>query len=116
MLYILSMQYCSDILPAIRTNVDGVFILREPILRNRKILYENYASIIPDFHIFCSILDQITDDNTALFIHNASKSNNWQDCVFWYKASKVPEGFVFGCPEYKSFHESRYNPEYVDPM
>jgi hypothetical protein len=116
MLYILSLQYGMDIRPVIRTNIDGVFILREPNLRNRRVMYENYGSIIPDFKLFCDILDQITDDFTALYIHNATHSNDWRDCVFWYKAAPVPENFKFGCPEYWAFHYHRYNPEYVDPI
>ena len=38
MWYILSLQYSMDVKPVIRTNVDGVFILRELILKNRKSL------------------------------------------------------------------------------
>lgn len=116
MWYILSLQYGMDVRPVIRTNVDGIFILREPNMRNRRVMYENYASIIPDFKLFCTILDQITDDYTALYIHNATKTNDWKDCVFWYKAKPVPSTFKFGCPEYWQHHEERYNPEYTDPV
>ena len=116
MWYILSLQYAMDVKPVIRTNVDGVFILREPILKNRKSLWENYASIVPDFTLFCNIMDQLTTDYTALYIHNASKTNNWQDCVFYYKANIIPEDFKFGCEDYWNFHFERYNEEYVDPF
>lgn len=115
-LYIISLQYALDCPPSVRTNVDGIFILREPILRNRKMLFENYAGIIGDFKIFCDLMDQLTTDYTALYIHNASKSNIWTEAVFWYKAKIPPEDFKFGCPEYWDFHYERYNPEYVDPL
>lgn len=115
-LYLLSLQYSIDVRPSIRTSITGTFIFREPSLRNRKILYENYASIIPDFKMFCAIMDQITGDHTALYVHNSSDSNNWQDCVFWYKAKKVPDNFKFGCEDYWRYHFDRYNPEYVDPI
>ena len=113
-LYILSLQYSMDVKPVIRTNVDGVFILREPIMKNRKSLWENYASIIPDFNLFCEILDSVTDNYTALYIHNQTRSNNWQDCVFWYKAPLVPEEFKFGAPEYWEFHNERFDATYLD--
>lgn len=116
MWYILSLQYAMDVRPVIRTNVDGIFILREPLLKNRKTLWENYASIIPDFSLFCDIMDQVTDDYTALYIKNDSHANTWQDCVFWYKAKIVPKDFKFGCPEYHAFHFARYNPDYVEPF
>lgn len=117
MLYILSLQYSLDIKPVIRTNIDGTFILRETVLRNRRALFENYAGIVGDFSLFCDILDQITDDYTALYIHNAGKSNKLEDNIFWYKARRdLPEDWKFGCKEIWQFHEERYNPEYVDPI
>jgi hypothetical protein len=104
-----------DVKPVIRTNVDGVFILREPILKNRRSLWENYASVVPDFNLFCQLLDQLTDDYCCIYISNQTRSNDWKDCVFWYKAPKIPEDWKFGCPEYRQFHEDRFNQDYVDP-
>ena len=114
--YILSLQYGMDIKPVIRTNVDNVFLMREPSLRNRKIIWENYASIIPDFTIFCTLMDNVTSDHTALYIHNQGTSNEWKDCVFWYKAPLTPKEFKFGCDEYYQFHNERFNQDYVDPF
>ena len=114
--YILSLQYCMDIKPVIRTNIDGTFILRETNLKNRKALWENYAGVIPDFSMFCDIMDQLTDDYTALYIHNTTQSNNIEDCVFYYKARPIPRDFKFGSTEFWDFHNARYNPEYIDPV
>lgn len=114
MLYILSLQYAMDINPAIRTNVDGVFILREPILKNRKALYENYASVIGDFNIFCELMDALTTDYTCLYIHNAIQTNRWQDCVFYYKADPPPDNFRFGCREFWKHHHDRFDPDHVN--
>lgn len=111
-LFVLTLQYCLDIKPGIRTSIDGVFILREPILKIRKKLYENYASIIPTFDLFCKIMDAVTNDFTALFINNRTQSNNWQDSVFWYRAKEVPKDFKFGSDDYKKFHKTRYNQNY----
>jgi len=116
MWFILSLQYCMDIRPAIRTSISGTFILRESNIRNRKSLYENYAGIISDFKTFCILMDEITDDYTALYIHNATTSNKLEDCVFWYKARKVPRDFKFGCRDYWAFHSARYNQHYQDPL
>ena len=117
MFFILSLQYCMAVLPVIRTNVDGTFILRETNLRNRKSLWENYAGVIPDFSLFCEIMDQITDDYTALYIHNATKSNKLEDCVFWYKADpKQIKNFRFGSSNFWEFHEDRYDPSTADNL
>ena len=114
MFYILSLQYCMDIKPVIRNNVDGTFILREPNLKSRKSIYENYAGVIPSFRLFCDIMDQITNDYTALYIHNQSQSNDWRDCIFWYRGKKVPDGWKFGSREYWAFHHQRYNDQYEE--
>ena len=115
-LYILSLQYCMDIKPVIRTNIDGTFILRETNLKNRKALWENYAGVIPDFTMFCDIMDQLTDDYTALYIHNTTQSNKIEDSVFYYKAKPIPKDFKFGCPDFWAFHQARYNPAYLDSV
>ena len=109
MWFVLSLQYALDIKPAIRTNIDGTFILRETNLRNRKILHDNFAGVIPDFALFCDILDQLTDDYSAVYIHNATTSNKMEDCVFWYKAKPVPENFRLGCDDYWDFHDQRFD-------
>jgi hypothetical protein len=116
MMYILSLQYAMDVKPVIRTNVDGIFILREPLLKNRESLYKNYASVIPDFSTFCELMDQLTDDYCALYIHGATQTNDWQDCVFYYKAPQTPEDWKFGCDEFWEFHHSRYNNSYQDSL
>ena len=115
MWFILSLQYCMDVLPTVRTNVEFIFILREANLRNRKALYDNYAGIITDFTLFCEIMDQITDDYTALVINNTTTSNKMDDCVFYYRADKKFSDknflatFKFGCRELWEFHNERYD-------
>ena len=66
--------------------------------------------------MFCQIMDQLTDNFTAIYIHNQTRTNNWQDCVFYYKAPLTPEGFKFGAPEYWEFHDERFDKNYVDPF
>lgn len=112
MLHILSLQYSMDIRPVIRTNIDGVFILRENILRNRECLFKNYASAIGDFNDFCELMDKLTDDYTAIYINNQTSSNKIEDCLFYYRATKPPEGWKFGCEDFHLFAEQRYNPNY----
>jgi hypothetical protein len=116
MWYILSLQYAMDVKPGIRTSITNVFILREPNIRTRKVLWENYASAVGDFSDFCDIMDGLTDDYTALYINNASHSNDIKDIVFYYKATPAPDSFKLGSTEYWKFHEERYNPDYTDPI
>jgi len=115
-LMITAMQYCMDVKPVIRTSIDGAFIFREPNLKVRRALYENYASIIPTFKLFCALMDNLTEDYTCLYIHNRTQSNNIEDCVFWYKGKAVPEGWKFGSRDYWAFHYDRYNDDYESPF
>lgn len=118
-LFILSLHYALDVPKKIRTSIDGTFILRNPLLVDRKILYENYASIIPTFKQFCEIMDVITDDFTALYIHNSTNSNDLKDCVFYYKARRsakdggdIPDNWKFGCKDYFLFGNQRRDPNF----
>jgi len=118
MVHILSLQYCLDIQPNIRTNIDYTFILREGSKRFRKSLWENYASCIDNFDDFCDIMDAVTEDYTALVINNRVQSNKFEDCIFWYKAKKdrLPPNWKLGHPSAWAFHSVRFDPNYVDPM
>lgn len=116
-LYINSLQYPMDVKPVIRTNIDGTFIGRENIEKNRKVLYENYASIIPTYDLFCQLMDDITENHGWLYIHNAGTSNQFEDCVYYWNPEHVPSGFNrFGCDEYWEFSDNRYNQSFVQTL
>jgi hypothetical protein len=83
---VITMQFALGVPPALRTNIDYVFILRDPYLSNRKRIYENYAGMFPTFEAFCQIMDQCTENYECLVINNNTKSNKLQDQIFWYKA------------------------------
>lgn len=85
-LFLITMQYAMGIPPALRTNVDFVFIFRENIMQNRKRLYECYAGMFPSFEAFCMVMDQCTENFECMVIVNNAKSNKLEDQVFWYKA------------------------------
>ena len=96
---IITMQYPLGIPPTLRTNIDYVFILREPYIANRKRIYENYAGMFPTFESFCQVMDQCTENYECLVINNNSKSNKLQDQVFWYKADSHND-FKLGSKEF----------------
>ena len=96
---IITMQYPLGIPPNLRTNIDYVFILREPYIANRKRIYENYAGMFPTFESFCQVMDQCTENYECLVIHNNAKSNSLRDQIFWYRAE--PHGdFKLGSKEF----------------
>jgi hypothetical protein len=96
---IITMQYPLGIPPALRTNIDYVFILREPYIANRKRIFENYAGMFPTFESFCQVMDQCTENYECLVINNNAKSNKLQEQVFWYKADPHND-FKLGSKEF----------------
>ena len=96
---VITMQYPLGIPPNLRTNIDYVFILREPYIANRKRIYENYAGMFPTFESFCQVMDQCTENYECLVINNNAKSNKLQDLIFWYKAEPHPN-FKLGSKEF----------------
>jgi len=105
--FIITMQYPLGIQPALRTNVDYVFILREPYMNNRKRIFDNYASAFPSFEFFCQIMDQCTQNYECIVIDNTSQSAKLEDCVFWYKADTHPD-FRIGAPQFWQHSASYY--------
>lgn len=116
MMFILALQYGMDIRPVIRTNIDYVFLFREPNERNRKALYENYAGITGTYQDFCDLMDQLTEDYTAIVIDNRKQSNDLSECVFYYKARLHDDDFKFGSTEYRQWAEQRFDKDYVPPI
>jgi len=96
--FLITMQFPLGIQPALRTNVDYVFILREPYMNNRRRLYENYGSAFPSFEFFCQMMDQCTQNYECLVINNNTQSNKLEDTIFWYKA-EIHGEFKMGAPE-----------------
>ena len=118
LMLIITMQYPLGVPPNLRTNIDYVFILREPYIANRKRIYENYAGMFPTFESFCQVMDQCTENYECLVINNNSKSNKLQDQIFWYKASTHGD-FKLGSKEFWEIsknmgsddEEEMYDPE-----
>jgi hypothetical protein len=115
---IITMQYPLGVPPTLRTNIDFVFILREPYISNRKIIYENYAGMFPTFEAFSQVMDQCTENYECLVINNNVKSNKLQDQVFWYKAENHND-FKLGSKEFwelsKGINSDDEDDEKYDP-
>jgi hypothetical protein len=96
--FLITMQYPLGIPPVLRTNVDYVFILREPYITNRRRIFDNFGAAFPNFEFFCQIMDQCTENFECLVINNNTRSNRLEDAIFWYKA-EMKSDFRIGSPE-----------------
>jgi hypothetical protein len=111
---VITMQYPLGVPPNLRTNIDYVFILREPYIANRRRIYENYAGMFPTFESFCQVMDQCTENYECLVINNNSKSNKLQDQIFWYKAETHPD-FKLGSREFWNISRDLASDDEDDP-
>jgi hypothetical protein len=97
--FLITLQYALGLKPELRTNIDYTFIFREPNVRNRRVLYENFAGMFPTFDVFQQVMDQCTNNYECLVINNMATSNDISEQVFWYKADSAEE-FQLCSPEY----------------
>lgn len=107
--FMLTAQYCMDMTPMIRTNVDYVFALRDNVRQNRENLYKAFFGVFPTFDQFCQVMDACTENYECLVLDNTSKSNKITDCVFWYK-SPIRKNFRIGSAAFWQYHQKYYNP------
>lgn len=110
--FILTMQYALGIPPALRSNIDYVFIFNEPSINNRKKIYIDYCSCIPTFQMFENILDSCTQNYECLVVKLSGNSSDLRDQVFWYKA-KPHSNFKVGHPKLWQYHYQQYNNKYT---
>lgn len=112
--FLLAMQYALDIPPELRTCIDYIFILKEPQLKTRHKLHDNYAGMIPTFNMFSDILDNLTEDYHCMVIKNRKAlSTNISDCVFWYKATVHEDDFSIVPKSVWRYAENHYNRHYI---
>jgi hypothetical protein len=112
--FMLTLQYCMDLPPSLRGQIDYVFILRENILENKQKLYKHFFGIFPNFDTFNEVLTQCTENYECLVLNNRTTSNKIEDVVFWYRA-KVGRQFKIGSPALWQHHKLHYNPNHDAP-
>lgn len=86
-LKIITMQYPEGLIPAVRANIDFVFIYRESNMGTRKRIHQQYLSRMMPFEEFNMIMTQLSNYTpyTALVLDRR------QDKLFWYRANIVPQ-------------------------
>ena len=107
--FLLILQYVLGIPPALRSNVDYAFLFASDGANDLKKLYENYASVIPTFHMFKQIFYACTRDFGCLVINRTTTSDNLCDKIFYYKADpRGPPSFRFGSKALWKINDDAY--------
>ena len=112
--FMLTLQYCMDLPPSLRSQIDYVFVLRDNIVENKMKLYKHFFGIFPTFDSFNEVMTQCTENYECLVLNNRTTSNKIEDVVFWYKA-KVGRKFRIGSPALWDHHKRNYNPKHDTP-
>jgi len=96
---ILAAQYCMDLPPSCRSNIDIVVMARDNIKSNQKKLYEQFAGFFETQADFNACFAATTTNYEVLVIDNKStQSNDLTDNVKWYKARNDLPPFRLGKP------------------
>jgi hypothetical protein len=100
-------QYCMNLPPEIRSNLDVVVSMREPNFTNRKKLYDNFYGHFSSFKLMDKVLNETTDDYGALIAVNngLEQTNELEKNIFWYRADvkNIPKNFNMGRDIYWSW-------------
>jgi len=82
----LASQYCMDMSPDLRSQIDYIFVLRETIYANRVKLWRYLFGAFETYNDFSKTLDACTENFGALVLDNTSRSNEIEKMVYWFKA------------------------------
>ena len=107
-MFFLTMQYCMDLPPDLRANIDYIFVLRENIIQTQKKLYDKFFGIFPDFATFQGVMNKCTENFDCLVLDNTSRSNQIEKCVYWYRA-KPNRKFKIGHKDLWKAHKANYD-------
>jgi hypothetical protein len=110
--FMLTMQYCMDLSPDLRSNIDYIFVFRENILQNREKIYKNFFGIFPSFEMFNQVMNVCTENYECIVLDNTIKSNKIEDVVFWYKARVYDFDFKVGHSKFWNAHNRLYDPKH----
>lgn len=81
------MQYCMDLTPDLRSNIDYVFAFQDANLDNRFKLWKHFFGMFSKFEEFCQTMDVCTNDNECIVMDNTVKTNKIDERIFYFKAS-----------------------------
>lgn len=89
-LLIVIAQYTKQLPPELRSQFDYVFLMDEPVLKNRMRLYDDWIGVIPSFEYFEQIFEKCVASHGCMVVDNTSDSRLPSDHIFFYRAKPYP--------------------------
>ena len=83
---IISLQYCMEMKPFLRSQIDYCFVFFEPNRSNRKKLWEYFFGIFDDFDSFTHTLSKCTRNFECMVLDTTQNTGDVQDQLHYYKS------------------------------
>lgn len=88
-LLLLSMQYCKNLGPDMRQQVQFTFLTFEKLPMYRRKIFDTFNNVFETYAEFDAVMRSVTQDYTMMVLSNVfNQSNSVRDNVFWYKAQR----------------------------
>jgi hypothetical protein len=98
--FVTCVQYLMDVGPELRSNIDYVFCLKEPIYSNQVKLWKYFFGVFKSFDDFASVLARCTSNYSCLVLDNTAKTCELADTLSWYRASPDLPAYRIGSDVY----------------
>lgn len=108
---ITAIQYVKALTPALRTNTDVVFVMKQNDSPSKQSLYESYFGIFDKPAEFRNVLEGCTENFSSMVMDNrGAPTSVIPNHVFWYKA-KLDRRFKIGGPALWAYHDKWFMSE-----
>ena len=94
--FINCVQYLMDVGPELRSQIDYVVVLKEPIHSNQIKLWKYFFGVFPNFTDFATVLARCTNNYSALVLDNTKSTSDLSECLYWYRANVSLPRFRIG--------------------
>lgn len=98
---ITTLQWMKDLEPRMRENYDYIFLFQADSRETREKLFAMFgSSVFETFDEFDKFYRIAVKDRRILVFDRTSKSDKFEERVFWYKAQPIKRNFHVGCKSY----------------
>lgn len=102
---VFSIQYTGQLDDMFKRNIDYVFVFRDNIIENQKLVFSEFGGMFDSFNNFKTVLDGcIAEQFRCLVFDLKTPRKDPRQTVFWYRANEHLKKYI--APEIK--HESLY--------
>jgi len=105
--FAMTLQYCMDIGPDLRTQFQYIICCADNIHANRQRIWQYFAGVVPTYREFDAIMQSCTQNHSCLVIDNTNPSASIQTSIFHWKARLHPPPYKLCKPVFWKLDEKR---------